>query len=445
MHADVSMHGSDERTRREQTARVTLQSLVLARWALLALLVSIALAQWSMPGSLGAELTWARDPFDVRAPLAVLLAWMSINVATRFWLASRDTVHGSIVGGQLLLDVFALTVLLALWGGVANPFTSIYFMPIILATQISARWTLVVLGASGLCFAMLFLMLPIYDRVGTAFAGHVHGDLIALLACSALGAWLVHRTTQTAWRTRDELARLRDQTIQDQHLAALGTLAAGAAHELGTPLGTVNLLAAELPHMAADEQRSAIDTIKREVARCKDILGRMASPEVRVSALSARDAQPWFLCELQDELDDPEGVKLTVLATAATRERAGLTTLARASLGQIVRELVANGAEACRRHPGSRGVQLRLDVDREDAIIEVEDDGEGIDPDIAAAVFDPFFTTKAEGQGMGLGLYLARAQLRQLGGNLELLSAPGRGTKVKVRVALRPADPALPR
>jgi len=435
----------DERSRHEQTARVTLQSLVLARWALLALLVSIAIAQWTMPGSIGAELTWAREPFDVRAPLAVLLAWLSINVATRFWLASRDSVPAQVVGGQLLLDVGALTVLLGLWGGVANPFTSIYFMPIILATQISARWTLVLLGACGASFAMLFIMLPIHERVGVAFAGHVHGDVIALMACSALGAWLVHRITQTASRTRDELAKLRDQTIQDQHLAALGTLAAGAAHELGTPLGTVNLLAAELPHMAADEQRSAIDTIKREVARCKDILGRMASPEVRVSALSARDAQPWFLCELQDELDDPEGVKLTVLVTASTRERAGLTTLARASLGQILRELVANGAEACRRRKGSRGVSVRLDVDHEDALIEVEDDGEGIDPDIVATVFDPFFTTKAEGQGMGLGLYLARAQLRQLGGNLELVSAPGRGTKVKVRVALRPAEPGMPR
>jgi two-component system, sensor histidine kinase RegB len=435
------MQRTDERSRHEHTATVTLHSLVLARWALISLLIAIALAQWAMPASIGSELTWSRDPIDVRAPLAVLLAWLSINVATRFWLASRDAVDARVAGGQLLLDTCALTLLLALWGGAANPFTSVYFMPVILATQISARWTLVLLGASAAGFAALFVWLPIDEHVSRPFAGHVHGDVIALLACSALGAWLVHRITQSATRTRDELAFLRDQTIQDQHLAALGTLAAGAAHELGTPLGTVNLLAAELPHMAPDEQRSAIDTIKREVARCKDILGRMASPEVRVSALSARDAQPWFLCELQDELDDPEGVKLTVVTTAVTRERAGLTTLARASLGQIVRELVANGAEACRRRPGSRGVALRVDVDHEDAIIEVEDDGEGIDADIAAAVFDPFFTTKPEGQGMGLGLYLARAQLRQLGGNLELVSAPGRGTKVKVRVALRPADP----
>ena len=247
---------------------------------------------------------------------------------------------------------------------------------------------------------------------------------------------MVQRVTRSTTRERNELTRLRDENIADQHLAALGTLAAGAAHELGTPLGTVNLLAAELPHMEPEEQRSAIDTIKREVERCKDILHRMASPEVRVSALSARDAQPWFLCELQDELDEPDGVKLTFVATAATRETQGTTTLARASLGQIIRELVANGAEACRKKPGSRGVTVRIDVVGMEALVEVDDDGVGMEPHICAAVFDPFFTTKPEGQGMGLGLYLARAQLRQLGGTLDLHSSPGRGTKVTLRVAL---------
>jgi two-component system sensor histidine kinase RegB len=256
---------------------------------------------------------------------------------------------------------------------------------------------------------------------------------------------LVQRIGQSASRARDELTRMRDQRIQDQHLAALGTLAAGAAHELGTPLGTVNLLAAELPHMAADEQHAAIDTIKREVARCKDILHRMASPEVRVSALSARDAQPWRLSELVDELDDPDGVTLQIETTEASKDERGTTTLASASLGQIMRELVANAAEACRRKPDSKGIHVRIDVAGDDAAIEVKDDGVGMTAEVAAAVFEPFFTTKPEGEGMGLGLYLARAQLLQLGGTLDLDSHPGRGTRVRIRVGLRPPDPFLDR
>lgn len=422
-----------------QTATITLRSLVTARWILIALLATVAGAQWLSPGAVSAWLRWSSE--DVRPVLAVLLVWTSINIGTRLWLSTHDRVGATAVGGQLVADAATLTVVLGLWGGPTNPFAALYFVPVILATQISVTWTWTMVAASGLGSALLFMWRPVSSGAPEAFVGHLHGAWIALVGCSALGAWMILRVTGSATRERNELTRLRDENIADAHLAALGTLAAGAAHELGTPLGTVNLLAAELPHMEPEEQRSAIDTIKREVERCKDILHRMASPEVRVSALSARDAQPWFLCELQDELDEPEGVKLTFVATAATRESQGTTTLARASLGQIIRELVANGAEACRRKPGNRGVTVRIDVVGEDALIEVDDDGVGMEPHVQAAVFDPFFTTKPEGQGMGLGLYLARAQLRQLGGTLDLNSAPGRGTKVTLRVALRPAEP----
>ncbi len=422
-----------------ETPTITLRSLVTARWIVLGLLAALALLHWQAPEAVADWLRWSKD--DMRPVLAVLLVWTSINIGTRLWLSSHDRVGAGAVGGQLVTDAAMLTLALGLWGGPTNPFAALYFVPVILATQISQTWTWTMVGASAMGSALLFVWRPPPPSSGPAFVGHLHGAWIALVGCSALGAWMILRVTRQAKRERDQLTRLRDENIADAHLAALGTLAAGAAHELGTPLGTVNLLAAELPHMEADEQRSAIDTIKREVERCKDILHRMASPEVRVSALSARDAQPWFLCELQDELDEPEGVKLTFVATAATREMRGTTTLARASLGQIIRELVANGAEACRRKPANRGVTVRIDVVGDDALIEVEDDGVGMEPHIATAVFDPFFTTKPEGQGMGLGLYLARAQLRQLGGTLELESAPGRGTKVTLRVELRPAEP----
>lgn len=417
-----------------QTPTITLRSVVTARWVLIGLLATLAVTQWLAPDVVAQWLRWSTD--DVRPVLAVLLVWTALNIATRLWLSTHDRVGASAVGLQLVADAVMLTVALGLWGGTTNPFAALFLVPVILATQISATWTWALVAATAAGSGVLFVWRPLPTSADDAYVGHLHGAWIALVASSAIGAWMVQRVTRSTTRERNELTRLRDENIADQHLAALGTLAAGAAHELGTPLGTVNLLAAELPHMEPEEQRSAIDTIKREVERCKDILHRMASPEVRVSALSARDAQPWFLCELQDELDEPDGVKLTFVATAATRETQGTTTLARASLGQIIRELVANGAEACRKKPASRGVTVRIDVVGMEALVEVDDDGVGMEPHIAAAVFDPFFTTKPEGQGMGLGLYLARAQLRQLGGTLELQSSPGRGTKVTLRVAL---------
>lgn len=411
---------------------IVLHSVVAVRWYVVGLLAAVAIGTWiTGPASAGSEhwLRWSSG--DVRPVLAVLLVWTAINIGTRLWMATRDHLAPSFVGGQLVLDAVMLSVCLGAWGGTGNPFVGLFVVPVVLATGLGPRWTWIQLATTVIACASLAMF------AGTTARGAVWA---AVVGTSAIAAWIVQQTSRSATREREELTRLRDENIADAHLAALGTLAAGAAHELGTPLATVSLLATELPHMEAEEQRSSIDTIKREVERCKDILHRMASPEVRVSALSARDAQPWFLCELQDELDEPDGVKLAFVATAATREMAGTTTLARASLGQILRELVANGAEACRRKPGNRGVTVRIDVVDEDGLIEVDDDGVGMEPHVASMVFDPFFTTKPEGQGMGLGLYLARAQLRQLGGNLDLQSSPGRGTKVTIRVALRPAD-----
>jgi two-component system sensor histidine kinase RegB len=428
----------------DQTAVITLRGLVMARWVLVGLFgLVVVLGVVASSDSQGWMQWFPAEPHP-QAFVAVLIAWASLNLATQFWLGHGQASSG-VVGIQLVVDVAILTLLLALSGGAANPFTTLYFVPITMSTQLSSRWAAAMLACALACFASLFVIAPPSSPGEGQWAGHARGSWIAFGVAAGLLTLLVQRIGQSASRARDELTRMRDQRIQDQHLAALGTLAAGAAHELGTPLGTVNLLAAELPHMAADEQSAAIDTIKREVARCKDILHRMASPEVRVSALSARDAQPWRLCDLVDELDEPDAVILHVETTPATKDERGTTTLASASLGQIMRELVANAAEACRRKPGSKGIRVKIDVAGDDALIHVEDDGEGMTAEVAAAVFEPFFTTKAEGEGMGLGLYLARAQLLQLGGTLDLESHPGRGTRVKIRVGLRPPDPFLDR
>jgi len=101
--------------------------------------------------------------------------------------------------------------------------------------------------------------------------------------------------------------------------------------------------------------------------------------------------------------------------------------------------VVANACDACRLRAGSTGVRLRVAVEGEQAWVTVIDDGAGMAPQAAAAAFDPFFSTKPEGQGMGLGLYLARAHLRALGGTIELESQPGDGTTVQVRFPLTEA------
>jgi two-component system sensor histidine kinase RegB len=213
--------------------------------------------------------------------------------------------------------------------------------------------------------------------------------------------------------------------MQDRHLASLGSLAAGAAHELGTPLGTINLLVGELPHMSEAERGDAVESIRAEVKRCKTIVQRMATPDARVSELGAQ-AGPWTVADLAAEAGHVKTVPVRVdLDDSANHAE---TTQPHESLGQIVRELLTNAAEACRRRGDSTGIELRIAVAEGHATVQVEDDGVGMASELAAAAFDPFLSTKPEGEGMGLGLYLARAQMRQLGGTIELQSAPDRGT-----------------
>jgi two-component system sensor histidine kinase RegB len=376
----------------------------------------------------------------------------------------RDRASEPLAGAHLLADAVALTLLLALSGGPANPFTILYFLPITLATQVSPRWTWTLAGVCVACFAGLFLLTPVATPAEPSvavesphahhhhtqaveppvvaasdphrgdFEGHQRGMWVAFGMVGVLITVFVHRTALALARERDELARLRQTTLEDRHLTALGALAAGAAHELGTPLGTIKLLVDELPHLRGDESDAALETISGQLARCKLIVSRMASPELRVNELG--HSQSWVLPKLVAELERVEaGVPLTVTINDHVANRACRQPFD--ALSQLLRELINNAADACRRTgKADRAVAVRLDMRDAMLVIDIVDSGVGMDSDALAAAFSPFHTTRPENQGMGLGLYLARAHLRQLGGTIELESELGRGTRVRVELPL---------
>jgi two-component system sensor histidine kinase RegB len=441
------------------SARITLRNLIAARWVLLGLATAGVLVEWLAGDRLPSGLLPSSErPFAI---VAVLIGWALLNVASTLALV-RDRASEGLAGAHLLIDALALTSLLALSGGPANPFTIFYFLPITLATQVSPRWTWVLAGVCVACFAGLFVLAPVevapvelppedphahhHHHVDAAaptaaasdhaehFEGHQRGMWVAFGLAGVLITVFVHRTALALARQRDELARLRQAALEDRHLAALGTLAAGAAHELGTPLATIKLLADELPHMDAGEAESAHATMREQLARCKLILSRMASPELRVSALGVGES--WAVSELAEEIESLElGVPLSLVISEGLLARRCRQPFE--VLSQLVRELANNAAQACRRTgDASRGVDVELGERDGRLHIEVVDRGVGMDAAALASAFDPFYSTRPEGQGMGLGLYLARAHLRQLGGSIRLSSAPGEGTTVHVELPL---------
>jgi two-component system sensor histidine kinase RegB len=254
---------------------------------------------------------------------------------------------------------------------------------------------------------------------------------LAFGASGLLITYFVHSIALSLAVQREELMQLREEQIQDRHLASLGSLAAGAAHELGTPLGTIGVLVGELEHMDEAERAAALESIKAEVKRCKGIVQRMATPDARISTLGV-NVEPWPVADLATEADSIRGVTVEVDVDSSAKEQR--TDQPYESLAQIVRELLTNAADACRRREGSSGIRLGLRVAEDRLRIEVTDDGVGMDEELATAAFDPFLSTKPEGEGMGLGLYLSRAQLRQLGGTIDIETKPGQGTTVAINI-----------
>lgn len=416
---------------------IALRQFVVARWVMLGLIALGWAAQLVRPTLFEQIVSWfppQPEPIGTGVVVAILAA---ANVITSRRVLARGRATLTIAGAHLLLDAAAMTALLALSGGVTNAFTSMYFVPMTLATQLSPRWTWAVGGACLLGFASLFVLGPTpiappgHEQ---HFLGHIRGMWVAFGMSAAFVIYFVHRIALSLARQRAELERLRMSAQQDRQLAALGTLAAGAAHELGSPLATIGVLVGDLQVMEPREQAEAVATIKQELARCKHILQQMSSPELRVGSLG-QAAEPWPLGALAEPLQAC-GPEVTVTAGAAATVT---TTQPQEVVLQIMRSVVNNAIDACRARPGSRGVEVTITVADEQARLTVRDDGVGMPPEAAAAAFDPFFSTKPEGKGMGLGLFLARAHVRKLGGTIELESKLGEGTTTTVRFPLREA------
>jgi two-component system sensor histidine kinase RegB len=416
------------------SAEITLRGLVTARWVIIALLGGGVALMLGARHLVAPVINVAPNRAMIVKLCVLLGVWAVLNLLTSRVLLRRATQ--AMAGAHLLVDTAALTILFGITGGPANPFTLLYFVPVTLATQVSPRWTWALAGACVAGFASLFVLADLPPSPAghqDHFVGHMRGMWIAFGVAGVLITYFVQRIAVSLARQRSELAQLREQGLEDRHLASLGSLAAGAAHELGTPLGTIQVLAGELRYMSDADRDEAIVSIKHELARCKAIVQQMVTPDARVSRLDA-DAPPWPLRELVEEASVIAGVEVAIEIHSAAES--AQCSQPREALGQIVRELLTNAAEACRRRSGSKGIRLRLGVDEGRATIAVRDDGEGMTQDVATAAFDPFFSTKPEGSGMGLGLYLTRAQVRQLGGAIELQSHAGEGTEFTIRLPL---------
>lgn len=403
-----------------------LRRLVTSRWlvlALTALLVMIA------PAAL-----------DIPLPQASLLAIIGVallfNAAVWWRLRGAESAAPAELFSQLLFDIVSLSALIFFSGGATNPLVSLLLPPVAIAAltlpgRLVAGIGLAAVGAYSLLM-LFYLPLPMPDAA-RATRLHLIGMWLTFAVSAAMIAWFVVRMTSLIRQRDAELAAAREQALRDERVLAMGTLAAGAAHELGTPLGTMALIVGELARdfendpAIPDGVREDVGVLRQQIGQCKAIitgLSRRAGAE-RLENTASEPVDRWF-----------DGVRQhwhAVRPQAASRLVVGSDApvpeiVADPRLEQAVLNLLNNAANASQPKP----LDLRLSWSSSDLCIEIRDAGPGFPAEVLARAGATSFPPHE--RGSGIGLMLTRAAIEQLGGRLVLRNPDDGGALARIEL-----------
>jgi two-component system sensor histidine kinase RegB len=361
-------------------------------------------------------------------PMASVLALMGLFSLSTAWRLRLDAPATQMEFlAHLLVDLTAFAVLVFFSGGATNPFVSLMLVPIVIAAiSLRPRWVWLLASVAGVYYALLLFVyqpLAVADPVA-AYGMHLGGMWFNFLISAALIAFFVTRM-HAALRTRDqELSALREKQLRDERIVALGTQAALAAHELATPLATIQTTAHELAGEFANDPDIGADCrlLEKQAQACKRILTQLAA--------RAQDTAPTIL-----PLDD----WLNALIERWQVLRPDAQVVPRLSLSQrdfeppdgleqAILNILNNAADA---DTAAGAVELSATAGDDALVIDIADRGPGFSPEQKAQAGRVLFSSKA-GRGWGMGLALTHATLERLGGNVTLSERDGGGTRVRI-------------
>jgi two-component system sensor histidine kinase RegB len=367
------------------------------------------------------------EEFPLRrlAPLVAAVALFRADLAVR--LGRGQPPPRLLAAAAIGIDVLLLTGLLELSGGPSNPFAVIYAVQVLLtAATLGGIWAGAMAAWASLCYGVLIAwhleeLVPPHHRL-IDFPTHLFTMWLALVVMAELVMHFIREASTAIARRERQLAEMRADAARRERLMSVTTLAAGAAHELSTPLGTIAVACRELERgltaAAADPSwTSDARLIRQQVERCDTILdqmsGRAGGGMAEVAEATTIEALFADLRHrLPPELADRMQVRVTSPSTSIVIPRAGLL--------QVLLSLVKNAFDAS-DHAQPVTVES---IERQGSLsLIIRDQGTGLSADVLRRAGEPFYTTKEPGRGFGLGLFLARMFAERCGGTLTLQSA----------------------
>ena len=377
--------------------------------------------------------------FDIRLPLipmlGVLAGLVALNVASIGLLRRARPITNAELFIGLLLDVAALSAQLYFSGGATNPFVSLFLLQVVLGAVLLERWSSwVLVVATSVAFALLTavyrpIVLP-PDIPGDLFALHVQGMWVCFALVAVLLVMFVARINGNLRAQDANLAEIRRQAVEEEHIVRIGMLASGAAHELGTPLSSLSVILGDWRRNKtiarnADLARD-VEEMQAEIQRCKAIVTSilLSSGDARgeqsaattVRTLLDRVIADW--CVARDFTN----------AVYADHFGRDVPIASDVVLQQAVFNLLDNAAEV------SPSINIRLAREDDALVLRVCDEGPGFAAEQLANLGKPYNSSKPE-LGRGLGLFLVGNVARTLGGTLAARNL-AKGAEVTLRLPL---------
>ncbi len=409
-----------------QSRQLRLNTLIRLRWlAIVGQSAAVMFVAYGMHFPLPVSLCFA---------LIACSAWLNLVLAFRYPATQRLGPRAAFA--ILVFDVLQLAGLLYVTGGLTNPFSLLMTVPIVVsATSLSLRLT-ALLGAitvgAATILAFLHFPLPWFPEAELPMPFiYVAGMWMAVVSSIAFTGIYAWRVAEEARLLATALAATELVLQREQHLSALDGLAAAAAHELGTPLATITLVAKEMQRALGNDPRFCEDVtlLRSQSERCREILKQLTSLSSESEAHMARLP----ITSLIEEVIAPHR-DFGITIKLEPGERIGAEPVARRNPGVIygLGNLVENAVDFARQE-----VTMRWRWDAEFVSIDVMDDGPGFPPEIVDRIGEPYMTTRQssdEGGGLGLGLFIAKTLIERSGATIRFANAttPGIGATVEI-------------
>ena len=422
----MSDFGRPELSDYRESRRIRLKTLVRLRW----------LAVSGQAATVYLVHVWIAFPlpYMICGAMIGLLAVFNFFLSIAYPQTQRLPPKATLA--LLSIDLLELAGLLFMTGGLSNPFAPLLCVPVIISSSTQPiRYTLALGGLLILFLSVLaFAAYPLPWHPGTTYYMPVElqtGIWFAILTTTAFAAVYSYRISLEAMQLSEALAATELVLQRENHLSQLDGLAAAAAHELGTPLATISVVAKEMERELGSDERFGEDVqlLRSQSERCRDILRRLTT----LSSEQEETMQRLPLSSLIEEVSAPHrdfGIRIIIIEKSARENE----PIGKRNAGIIygLGNLLENAVDFARNH-----VVITTEAKADKVIVTIEDDGEGFSPDILHRIGEPYVTSRTREDnagGLGLGLFIAKTLLERSGARLVFSNNPGETGGARVTI-----------